>query len=416
MMRLVFVNNAHPEAPHVSGMRLSRFAREMATRGHQVLLLTGAPPGDRAGDASTVGLPNRMATHDWSEPMIVEVAPKPLWTLSAMRSGRLPAPLRRALTAWHFLAHGGVFTDWARAAGPVADIIAREFKPDLVWATFGNTSNLTVAQQVAKRAGCPWVMDVKDNWLAFVPAGLRRIMARRFGNASGVTFNAEHHRSIAVGWINPARSAIIYSGVAEPFYSERNAPKTASGTATILLVGSTYSEEHLLTFLRTLKSWADKLVAAGKGRVGFHYAGTAQHRVEAAVESLGLSSISVVQGQVSIKELAGLARSARAACYLWASFGFHHKLLELLVVGTPVIAYPGEHAESRMLAARCDTLFSPCSGREELEDAFEQAWRSACSAGAPQSSPPAWRWQDFAAGLETFFIEVVSHAGRPCAE
>lgn len=415
-MRLVFVNNTHPEAPHVSGMRLSCFAREMAARGHQVVLLTGAPPGDRAGDISAAELPNRMATHDWSEPMIVEVAPKPLRTLSAVRNGRLPAPLRRALTAWHFLAHGGVFTDWARAARPAADITAREFKPDLVWATFGNTSNLTLAQRVAKRAGCPWVMDVKDNWLAFVPAGLRRIMARRFGNASGATFNAEHHRSIASRWINPARAAVIYSGVAEPFYLERDAPKAASGTATILLVGSTYSEEHLSAFLDTLKSWTDRLAAAGKGRIGFHYAGTDQHRVEAAVKSLGLSGISVVQGQVSIEELAGLARGARAVCYLWAPFGFHHKLLELLVVGTPVIAYPGEHAESRMLAARCDTLFSPCGGRDELEDAFEHAWRSAYSAGALQSSPPAWRWQDFAADLETFFIEVVSHAGRPCAE
>lgn len=414
-MRLVFVNAAHPEAPHVSGMRLFRFAQAMAMRGHQVVLLTGPNHGSRPRGGAAMALADRMFTHDWWEPLVVEITPRASWTLSAVRGGRLPALLRRTLTAWHFLVDGGTFGDWTRAAKPVADAVAQEFKPDLVWATFGNTSNLALAQRVARHAGCPWIMDVKDNWQAFVPAGLRRIMSRRFGDASGVTFNAEHHRSVALDWLDPRRSAVIYSGVAEPFYSERKAPTTSNGSATILLVGSTYSEEYLLTFLRTFKGWSERVAAAGRGRVGFHYAGSDQLRVGAAVHSLGLSHVSVIQGQVPIEELARLARNAQATCYLWASFGFHHKLLELLAVGTPVIAFPGEHPESRMLAACCDTEFSVCSGSDDLEDAFERSQRPACPGGAREQPPPAWRWQDFANGLEAFFIEVLEQEGRTCA-
>ena len=40
-MKLVLVNHCHPDRPHVCALRMREFARALARKGHQVVLLTG---------------------------------------------------------------------------------------------------------------------------------------------------------------------------------------------------------------------------------------------------------------------------------------------------------------------------------------------------------------------------------------
>ena len=407
-MKMVFINNTHPETRHVSGMRLHQFALAMARRGHQVVLLTGVPPEGQAPNGAEDMLASRLAAHDWSEPMIVEVAPVRMRGLEAARGNRLPTMLRRMCTAWYFIVHGGVFADWGRTARPIGERLAELFEPEVVWATFGNTSNLALAQVVSRHADCPWVIDVKDNWEHFIPHGLRRHMSRRLGNAAAMTANAEKSRDMAVAWMPVARSRLVYSGVHDAFL--RGTRRSDDGERSILLVGSVYSDALLGRFLMVLKRWRDTLPPDERRRFGFRYVGSDHERVLNAVASVDLTEVAIVQSHVPIEVLADHAKRATASCYLWSPHGFHHKLLELLATETPVIAFPGEIDESRKFASQFTTPFYICEDDEALAAAFSRAWQGDHVVRSEQCSMPAWRWDDFAQNLEDFFIEVVDSA------
>ena len=415
-MRLVFVNNAHPDTPHVSGMRPSYFARELVLRGHQVVLITGVPPDSRPARGPGSTLDEQLARHDWSRPMILEVTPRQMWSLEAIRGATVPVPLRRGLTAWNFVAHGGVFSDWTRAAGPVGGWLAETFQPDLVWATFGNTSNLFLAQQIAHRAGCGWVADVKDNWESFVPAGLRWLMARRFRDAAGVTVNAAHHLAIARRWLDGARFHVVYSGVAEPFFGAGDQILPDGERRDLMLIGGTYSTEWLEQFLTAVGGWLSSLPLDDRSQLRFVYAGSDHERVGAAVSRSTWPCDVRIHSYLPIAGLARLVRRSFANCYLWSPAGFHHKLLELLVAGRPVVAFGGEHEESRSLVGQCATAFHACESPAALQAALTRAWAGRHQILSPAVVVPAWRWGDFAADLEQFFLELPKRPAAVCAE
>ncbi len=419
LARFVFVNNVHPTTPHVSGMRLSYFATAMAARGHEIVLLTGVPPNSLSISPESKCLKATLAAHDWLTPLVVEVAPQRISSLDAVRRNAVPAVLRRSLTAWHFLRHGGVFSDWTTAAEAAGRTIATTFEPDLVWATFGNTSNLSLGQFIARHAACPWVLDIKDNWSAFVPAGLRQIMAKRFADAAGMTANAQHHLNAASPWLRPSRSCVVYSGVAEVFFHR---PPIAPGDESaqkreVLLIGGTYSLPTLSRLLVAIRAWLVSLPADARARIRFVYAGSDSVRVEAALRQTQLPCEISVAGQLPLEVVAQRVQYAFVACYLWAPFGFHHKLLELLATGTPVVAFPGEHHESKQLAARYTSSFAVASNVGQLCQALQEAWDAREIRGhAATSTPPAWRWDDFAVDLDAFFLRLLAERPDACVE
>lgn len=404
-MRLVFVNHAHPETPHVSGMRLGHFADAMARRGHAVILLTASLPERSVVNAEVHAELGKLAERDWGAPLVVPVRPQTYRPVEVVRQRALPSVLRRALTAWLFVRHGGVFADWTLAALPIAQRIAEEFKPDLVWATFGNTSNLWLAQSIAKRAGCPWVMDVKDNWEAFVPVGLRQVMARRFSDAAGMTSNARHHQLVASRWLKVLNYAVIYSGVGETFFAAESHEPDEAAQRDIVLVGSTYDEDRLSECLGALSAWLAALPPRELERIRFVYAGSDHVRVRALLARSPLPCQVEINGQLPLQQLASCCKRALVNCYLWAPSGFHHKLLELLVAGAPVVAYPGEHEESLNFAASTTTPFFVCADAIALRDAFAQVWKRQAALADDRVTPP-WRWDDFAEELEALFFRV----------
>lgn len=409
-MRLVFVNHAHPEIPHVSGMRTGYFAREMAQRGHRVVLLTCALPGSTTADPTGHDLAALLTRHDWRRPLVVAIPPIRRRSLELIRQDGLPGVLRRALTLWQFLAFGGVFADWHKAASGAIVQLAAEFKPDLAWATFGNTTNLAIAQQLGGRARCPWIMDIKDSWTAFIPRALRRPMAWRFRDAAGWTSNSRHHQDVASHWLASKRTEVIYSGVAEEFYcGPRHSPEPESRQ--LLLVGSIYDDARLMTYLAAVREWMEGLPDRERESVSFAYAGSDNERVVAALKAIPLPCALQILTHRSIGEFAALARASFANSYLSASFGFHHKLLELLICGRPVICYPSERAESKALASQTGTMFASCDTEAALRGALASAWSSRESPAHSARTPP-WRWADFAGNLEQFFLHCLQERQR----
>ena len=409
-LRAVFVNYAHPDLGHVSAMRGRYFAEAIARRGHQVVLLT--PRLEEGGsDADLKNLQAELVAHNWAEPFRIAIGSPAVRRQS--RVGRLAPALRRLETARSLLFGNGAQEDWVRSSRGRAKIIARAFRPQLVWTTFGSVSGLVLAQRIAHLAECPWVIDVKDSWSAFVPAGLRGPVARRFRDAAGLTANARHHLAIAQRW-HRQDGVVAYSGVA-PEMMAQPARLAAEKKFRLTLVGSLYDEVLLSRFLAGLERWSAALPAADRENIEFCYAGGASSAVEAALRGRALGIEARVLGPLPLHELGMLCQSSAVNCYLWASFGFHHKLLELIACARPVLSFPGEHDESVELARACGgELHSPTS-EAALVAALEALWRKWRAGGGPGPEQGADKlsWDAMSEGLETSLLEIVARAGVP---
>lgn len=408
-MRCVFVSDMSPSLGHVYGLRVASLARAMATRGHSVLILAPASD-DAAADETSDALAERIRGHDWREPLLVERALRPQAALSMQRSDSTPGLLRRALTAWLILTKGGVQGDWVAGARPAYDTIVREFRPDIVWANFGNLSNLVVGQQIAARARIPWTIDFKDNFANYVPAGLHTPLARRFRKAAAVTTNAMLHGNAAGRWFRQPRT-VIYSGVA-PDMVASPASLPRADRFLVTLVGSAYDTGNLRRFVDALAGWVAR---GGDGRAGetlFRYAGAQHVDVVGVVERSGLACEATVTPNIPHGELADLCHDAAANCYTWAAFGFHHKALELMACRRPVIVFPGEHRETIDLAKRVAGDLNVCRDEEQLATAFDRAyalWRERRPA-TPNLDISGVSWDAGAAQLEGIFACAVSSA------
>jgi len=167
--------------------------------------------------------------------------------------------------------------------------------------------------------------------------------------------------------------------------------------------------------LYALCQWLESLGPAARSAVRLVYAGSDASSVRAALAAQPLACEIEVLEHLPVEKLAQRASQAFCCCYIWASFGFHHKLLELLATGSPVIAFPGEHTESKHLASQCETPFSVCENSEQLKAALQQAWLSNRQARTAWSAVPPWRWDDFAERLEMFFMELIGKDARSCA-
>ena len=199
-MNVLMVNPVHPSTPHISAVRAWRFAEELAHRGHRVVLLTA----HRADGGADQGPPTD--NHDWHEPLVLSFA----GVNRKVPSVSPPRPLRRAATAVRLFRDGGRNGAWVRASVAGVTRSHAGFKPDVVWCTFGTMEGVFAAKQIAKVTGCPWVLDVKDNWELYVPRGMRRLMAWRIKGWSAITANAESTAYVAAKW-HDASPAVIYS-------------------------------------------------------------------------------------------------------------------------------------------------------------------------------------------------------------
>ena len=402
---------AYPDTPHVSAMRLFYFAKAMAARGHQVILLTGESPAQPGQGLPAHEVAAAVATHDWSQPLVIPVCEQESSAAALQGSATLPSPLRRLRTAWRLLAGNGIHGQWVRNARSVLAALTPVFQPDLVWTTFGNTSNLQLGQALSRRVGCPWVADIKDNWREFIPQGLRHAVAWRFRDVAGLTFNAVLHKEVASAWRKTLPAAIVYSGVSEAFFV-RAGEESRTQHQDVLLVGSTYSSVHLQKYLSALAQWMDAMPAADREQLRFVYAGSDVQRVNAGLLATPLPCATLVMAQRPVAELAHMTQRSLLSSYIASDKGFHHKLLELLVAGRPVVCYPSEHPESVQLAASIETGFYVCPDTTALIMAFTSAWQHPIAARqSPQ--PPAWRWDDMAEGLDAFFASIMNKESPP---
>lgn len=406
-MNLLLVNPVHPSTPHISGVRAWRFACELAGMGHRVVLLTATRPGTDQGPPQSVA-----ATHDWREPLVLAPAAfagtAPTWRL---------AVLRKVRTFWQMLRHGGYHVAWSNAAVAATEQLAPVFRPQVMWATVGKMESAFVARRLSRSLGVPWVLDLKDNWELYVPVPLRGAMARRLSGWCAVTANAGSTGADARRW-HRAEPQVVYSGVDDAFFGAADTHvatgSEGDGRFVVNLIGSLYFSDQLQEVLCGIDHWSQRLSEADRARVQVRYIGGDTAMFTQAVQVTKLSVSSHAGGYVAIEQMAAAARSAAVNMYITHTGSFHHKLLELLASGRPVMAFPNESSESRALAAQVEGELIEPGNQEGVAAALDAIHRHWCSDRprhahcADQSPALRYSWNAQARQLE----EVLVHAAR----
>lgn len=288
----------------------------------------------------------------------------------------------------------------------MSDAIAEIFAPEIVWATFGTTSNLAVAQRLARRSRAKWIADLKDNADLYVPQPLRRVLARRFGDAAALTSNARLHADAARRWLGKP-ATVLYSGIA-PGLLDR--PATVDRDKfRIALIGSVYDEARLSGFLSGLRDWIATRSPQERETIRFVYAGIASEMVAAATKRIGLDVGLRISPGLPHAELGEMCRSAAVNCYVWHPQTFHHKALELLACRRPIVSFPGEHDETRALAAEVGGSLAACADSNELGAAFDRVFATWLS-GVDEKldyREGSYSWRAAAQSLEAVMLACV---------
>lgn len=374
-MRLVFVNHCHPDTPHICGTRAARFAESCASRGHEVVLLTETLEGQYP-NVRPESLVAAFAAHDWSRPFHLTCSPVGHPLLRALREGRLRGGAGKAVAAAYYLARSGVFVDWRDGSYPYWPVLARVFRPQATWGVFGNTDALVIARGIARMAGCPWVMDVKDPWGVFIPGPIRGLIGHRFGDAAAVTALSRAHAADLASWFKRP-STVIYSGIGSEMLTPMPPPRATSRR--LLLLGGLYRQSELETLISGVAAWRQSLSPDNED-VEVTYAGGEGQRLAETADRLAPGLKVVCPGYLTLAQIRLLAAESRACLYVRShSALFQHKLFELTAMSRPIIGLPPEGDEARALVRSVGGCLWECADAAQVVDALTRA---------PYSCPP----------------------------
>ena len=366
-LRIVFVNHCHPDKGHVCALRLTRFAHALARLGHGVVLLTETLHRDDPGHRADT-LRADLAAHDWSRPFFLACAPGPAPLLLLAREGQLPWGVRQAVLASGYLVRSGVFGDWLQGSRPYLTGLAESFKPDVVWATFGNTDAWNISRELAARAGCPWVADFKDNWEALIPPGFRRLLAARYADATHMTVFSKTHDRVAARWFGGVRT-VLYSG----FDMFEPSQDKLAGDYRVLVTGSIYDEQAFTNLIDGFGAWTERRRSGGEvGKPTLQYAGNDSQRVRRLAAPLEDSCVLDIRQFLPLYELRAMQHGADVNVYVRNPRSlFHHKVLELLSAGRPILCLPGEGDEALNIAAEIGVTLHSCATAQDVTKALE---------------------------------------------
>jgi len=367
-MRIAIVNACHPERQHVCAFRGTTFAEILTDSGNQVLLLT--PPLTQTGKGiGKADLKEKLKIHNWSTYCQVTGGFIDKSILPSVRKGRVPTPIRQGIIAYNYLLRGNIYNDWIAPSSTLLPVIADDFKPDIVWTIFGNSSCWKMGQALAHTAGCPWVADIKDNWQAFIPKGLRETTAQKFRDAAAYTVLSQAHAD-TFPLSSPSDFKIVYNGISPALMkATKNKTNVSDLREEILITGSLYRSDILAQLLQAINAWQQQ-----NPGTNISYAGGDKEILEQAMSSL--------DNAVDVKNLGSLVphdlwerqQNVRINVYVRNPPNlFHHKLLELLAAGRPILAYPGETDESQAIAKSVKGVFFACADQKQIHQALDQA-------------------------------------------
>jgi hypothetical protein len=406
-MRAVLINHCHPDTPHICGVRMREFAASLTGRGHQVVLLS-APLEGQASTATPEAVGQIHGAHDYSAPFRLAVAPTNPGPLALLRSTSTPRPIRQGIVLWHYLSQSGVFTDWRDGAGAFIPTLAETFRPDIIWSTFGNTDCWNIAQALSARAGCPWVADIKDFWSAFIARPLRAQLAGRYRDAAAFTALSNSHAEDAAPWFGGAVET-IYSGITGDALAENPA---SGGAKCFSLTGAVSGAARLTEIKAAIKIWLESLPASVAREIEFIYCGNDAELVgKIFAELSGLCRVTV-NGYVALDQLRDIQARAFANLYVKSERTFHHKVVELLATGRPVICYPEEDAEARSLAEEFGAILHSAGSEADITAALGKSFDRYPETSLNRARAAQFTWDAQAEKLEAVLLDAIKGGHR----
>lgn len=390
-MKIALVNQLHHDAGKVGSVRMWRLAQELASLGHEVLFicpkLPAAVKGAKEEDASNF---RRHATG----PIVLTAGPA-TEHLAASRRRPVKRLGSKLGTAWSLLIRGGPYWRWRRSIRQMFPRIRAEFCPDVCVGCFGSIDALLAAKELAAYCRVPWVMDIKDAADAFLPRSIRPLLMWRASGAHACTVNAKFQISRNPGWIPASGAKLLYSGV-----EQRATARPDFEPDRIVLAGSVYDPAGLAVLLEGFR-----LLLVERPLATLEYYGGDGESVREAAVRVGIESKVLVLGQV--ERMLFLERCASAACVAYVGFpsAFHHKLLELAVLGRPIVVAPTESVEGIELSGHYEFPLECVSTPADASDAFRFAGSSPTRENAELAND--FSWQAVARRLEKILVDVV---------
>ncbi len=399
-MRALFVNHCHPDMPHVCALRMRKFAKAMALRGHQIVLLTEAQL-DRKSRYVKGDMERAIKEHDWVEPLVVPIVPTLDPILISLRKKRIVLGLRQLVIFSKFLVRNGVFGDWRRGVREFSGEISKYFQPEIIWASFGNTDCWNIAQDLSRQNDCPWVADVKDSWNAFVPVGFRRLVARRFYDMAGITCFSGVHK-VQVTHFFKRDAMVIYSGFPKISFKKTKlrSPKV------IMITGSLYNSERAKVLIDGILSWFEKDPKI-QNSVKIQYAGTDVELFNKVVLPLKGRCKIISANFMRLEKLRLLQSEAWINAYIYNEKSlFQHKPIELLSAGRPILAVPSENDEVFSIAKLVNVDLLACSTQESIALALD-SFKTNSNSKIDLDQMNKYSWESQAEKLEKTLISVI---------
>ncbi len=314
----------------------------------------------------------------------------------------MPWGIRQVVLASAFIRKGSVFGDWSDAVVIEIEELLQDFKPDVIYATLGNTGNWEAAQTLSSKMGIPWVADLKDNYEAFVPAQFRRRTADRFRGMSAMTVFSRGHARLAKKWFD-LEPVVVYSGV-DPL----DDPPTEEASNHFLLMGSLYSRDAVASLVRGLLDWQQQSGAKyDTSQVQLLYAGNDGHLFRELTAPLQGSIEAKDLGFLPLADVMSLASRSIANAYIVNPTSlFQHKIFEFLEAGRPILAIPGETQEAIDICADVGGVLYSCPDGEAVSNAIDEILKR-LDAGHVSANVGAYTWTSQGAVLRNVLLDVV---------
>lgn len=401
-MRAVFINHCHPDTPHICATRVREFAIALADHGHEIILLTETLDGGPIKSVRDVA--RELDTHDFSHPYNLACPTKGHGFISLLRRGKLPWGLRQLVIVYYYAFHHGVVTNWRTGCQPYLECVVENFKPNVIWASFGNSDCWNIARDLAAKAKCPWVADIKDPWRIFIPSLFQNALSRLYSDADAMTCFSQMHEKEADSWFK-ADKTVLYSGFKKSALGE--APLASPDELQILLTGAIYDDQTLRQMINGVGTWLDGQAEAEKKNVKFIYAGNDGEQVDKATSQLRSHCQVEILGYQPIERLQELQRNSLVNIYVKSDRTFHHKLIELLSARRPVLSFPAEISEAKAIAESVNIPLYSCSRPDEISLALDSCRKDSILDGPNNSALAALSWESQAMTLETVLQNAI---------
>ena len=363
-LKVLIISHAFPPVNVIGAVRVGKFAKYLHEGGHDVRVVAAPREGDQS---LALEIPADRVVYEagWEIDGIFDGLVKPLrrwWrgTLPAAPhpdelSTRPTTGLTAALTRHYYalLRVPDARAGWIGAATLAGCSIARDWRPDVVFASAPPNSALIAGHRIARACGVPWVAELRDLWVdnSYYSEPLWRLWVDRLLERRALS-SAAGLVTVTLGWAEALRrryrqpiSCIFNGYVAEDFPAQPSGPPPGD-VVSIVYTGTLYSGDRDPSALFS----AINLLGAERDRVVVHFYGPPREQVQGFAMAHGVVDRVFVHDPVSYKACLALQTSADILLLLqWNpkqdEGHVPAKLFEYLGARRPILLLGYEHGE-----------------------------------------------------------------------